>query len=945
MQPMLALLRTFSWQDLRHHPWRSAAAVVAVMLGVALAFAVHVINASALDEFSQAVRAVNGQPDLELRAMQGSLPEALYGQLATHPQVARASPVLEVSAVARAAQQAPSAPSAPSASAPTASTPTPPALRPSTSGTDTSSAAAQAPTPIRLLGIDALLVPGMAPALMPRPWPGADRFALFAPATVFLNASALQALGLPATSRNVAEPAPQIFLQAGLQQLPVRVAGTVAAGGAPLAVMDIGAAQDLWGRVGQLSRIDIQLQPGTDRTAWEQAVRALPGWPGQLVFAQPGDAAQRISNLSRAYRVNLTVLALVALFTGAFLVFSVLALSVAQRAPQFALLAVLGATPRQRLALVLTESALLGLVGSAAGIALGTALAATALQLLGGDLGGGYFSGVQPALQWSAPAALAYGTLGVLAALVGGWWPARAAQGLPPAQTLKGLGAASVQAGSGMVRVGLIAAGALLTRVPPVMGIPLAAYLAIALLLVGGIALLPWGMAWLLRRLQPLAARHALPLLALERARRMRGTAAIAVGGVVASLSLAVALTVMVSSFRGSVTQWLDAVLPSPLYVRSALNAPGSDAALLPAGFAEAVAQLPDLERTQPLRASPVQLDATRPALMVISRPLGPDPARNLPLVGNALPVPAGRTGVYVSEAVVDLYGVRPGMEWPALSKSFSPLPLAQQAPPAIFFIAGVWRDYARQSGAVVMDRAVWLQLTGDARTSDLALWPREGADLEALQQSIRGVAVDIAGGAVNADGAPAAAGASAASESTSTFRSTSTSAATSTSTSADNATALVEFVSSGTIRERSLRIFDRSFAVTYWLQAVAIGIGLFGVAASFSAQILARRKEFGLLAHLGLTRRQILAVVAGEGAAWTGVGAVAGMLLGLAVSVVLVHVVNPQSFHWTMDLEVPLWRLLALSLAVVASGTLTAWVAGRAAAGSDAVMAVKEDW
>ena len=88
MQAMLALLRTFSWQDLRHHPWRSAAAVAAVLLGVALAFAVHVINASALDEFSQAVRAVNGQPDLELRAMQGPLPEALYAQLANHPQYA-----------------------------------------------------------------------------------------------------------------------------------------------------------------------------------------------------------------------------------------------------------------------------------------------------------------------------------------------------------------------------------------------------------------------------------------------------------------------------------------------------------------------------------------------------------------------------------------------------------------------------------------------------------------------------------------------------------------------------------------------------------------------------------------------------------------------------------------------------------------------------------------
>jgi putative ABC transport system permease protein len=155
----------------------------------------------------------------------------------------------------------------------------------------------------------------------------------------------------------------------------------------------------------------------------------------------------------------------------------------------------------------------------------------------------------------------------------------------------------------------------------------------------------------------------------------------------------------------------------------------------------------------------------------------------------------------------------------------------------------------------------------------------------------------------------------------------------------------LIEFASAAQVRAVSLRIFDRSFAVTYWLQAVAIAIGLFGVAASFSAQVLARRKEFGLLAHLGLTRSQILAVVAGEGAVWTLIGAIAGLALGLAVAIVLVHVVNPQSFHWTMDLLLPWMRLLALCAAVVAAGTLTAWLAGRAAAGRDAVLAVKEDW
>ena len=77
---MIALLKTFSWQELRHHPWRSTAAALAVMLGVALAFSVHLINASALSEFSQAVRSVNGQPDLELRSVRGSLDETVFQQ-------------------------------------------------------------------------------------------------------------------------------------------------------------------------------------------------------------------------------------------------------------------------------------------------------------------------------------------------------------------------------------------------------------------------------------------------------------------------------------------------------------------------------------------------------------------------------------------------------------------------------------------------------------------------------------------------------------------------------------------------------------------------------------------------------------------------------------------------------------------------------------------------
>ncbi len=187
-----------------------------------------------------------------------------------------------------------------------------------------------------------------------------------------------------------------------------------------------------------------------------------------------------------------------------------------------------------------------------------------------------------------------------------------------------------------------------------------------------------------------------------------------------------------------------------------------------------------------------------------------------------------------------------------------------------------------------MIDRADWRRLSGDERINDLALWLAPGASTAAIEAELRRLA-----SASGYDGS------------------------------------LLEFAAPREIRATSLRIFDRSFAVTYWLQAVAIAIGLFGIAASFSAQVLARRKEFGLLVHLGLTRRQILAVVALEGALWTAVGAALGLALGIAVSVVLVKVVNPQSFHWTMELLLPWPRLAALCAAVVGAGTVTAFLVG----------------
>ena len=346
MQALLPLLIRREW---RHHPWRHAVALLAVALGVALAYSVHLINGSALAEFSAAVRTANGDPDLVLRGPRDGFDDAFFDRVEADPGVQQASPVLEVD----------------------------------TYGRD----ATGRRVPVRVLGLDTLRAAPLAPGLIPRPAAGADRLVFLDPDAAFPNAAATRLLELADGAR--------VELQSGTAYVALRVAGSTAAPGTPLVVMDLAGAQAHFGALGRLSRIDIRLVPGTDRALMLQRLALPPG----VGAAAADDAEQRVSNLSRAYRVNLTVLALVALFVGAFLVFSVVSLSVAQRTPAFALLGVLGLTARQRRGWVLAECALLGAAGSLLGLLMGAGMAAAALRLLAGDLGGGYFPGIAPPLQ------------------------------------------------------------------------------------------------------------------------------------------------------------------------------------------------------------------------------------------------------------------------------------------------------------------------------------------------------------------------------------------------------------------------------------------------------------------------------------------------------------------------------------------------------------------
>jgi putative ABC transport system permease protein len=864
---MAALHGRLLWAEWRHHPWRQAAAVMAVALGVALAFAVQLINASALSEFETAVHAASGAPDFSVRPRDGLLPEDLYARVATAAGVAQASPVIDLAVGLRGADGK--------------------------------------PRPAHLLGLDAFVAPFISPGWLVQPetarassagGPDAPLSALD-PDVVFVNAAARALLGT----------ATQATLQVDGHAQTFAIGGRIAAEGPPLLVMDIAGVQTHFDRLGSLSRIDVRLAPGARQEAVMAALDAGP----DVRAAAPDEAALRMARLSQSYRVNLSVLSLVALFTGGFLVFSVQSLAVAKRIPQLALLGVLGMNGRQRRALVWADSLMVGAIGGVAGLALGTALAAAALHALGGDLGGGTPGEGTPPLQWSVLAALAYGALGLASAFAGGWWPARAAQELAPAQSLKGLSNAGGGDWPTAAGLALIALAGVLALVPPWHAIPWGAYACVGVLLLGGISLVPQVVGLLLRGFGGM--KNPVAALAVARAVDQRHTATAAVAGVVASLSLVVALTVMVTSFRDSLIVWLDDVLPADLYIRQEGNI--SDRPEFLAAAVISAASGPGVRETRAERLVPITLAADQPEAVLLVRDLAPGsdvPALPWIVAPDAAPSTpaAGLVPVYPSEVLAALQHLKKGdvISVPLPPPRGAALVRAGATTATRAIVRGIWRDYARQQGALFMARRDWLHLTGDDRITGLAVWLTDAKKEHGDASDNEAVVVARIKAAVSPD-------------------------------------ARTEVATSSELRAYSLRIFDRSFAVTRWLQGVALAIGLAGIAASFSAQVLARRREFGTLQHLGFTRRQVLALVASEGALWSAVGAVLGLLLGLAVSVVLVKVVNPQSFHWTMQMSVPPWTLLYLGVGVVVAGALTAWGSGHAAAGRDIVRSVKEDW
>ncbi len=834
-----ALFDAAAFGPLRQAPGRTLLAIVAIALGVALGFSVYLINRVAADEVESASRSLFGMADLSAKAPGAGFDEALYPRLAAIPGIAVASPVVEVQA-----------------------------RLPGRTET------------LKLVGIDPFRAARLQPALATAAASAGRGQTLLSEDAVWLSPSAAQSLGLAVGDR--------LEVQVALDPVSLRVAGLLPAGAyrQPVGMLDIATAQWRLDRLGRLDRVDLRLAPGADPLAVREAIREL--LPPGVRLTTPGEASDDAVRLSRAYRSNLTALALVALFTGGFLVYATQSLAVARRRREIALLHAMGMTVREQLAASLVSGALVGVAGAVLGVALGIVVARAGLATFGADLGAGYFRGVAPELKVYPLEALAFLALGIAAAIAATLGPAREAASVPAAAALKAGDEAPLAARRhGWIALGFAVASAAALLLPPLEGIALPGYTAIACLLLAAVFLAPT-LAHLAFRRLPSAGPPWQQIAAAE----LKGTArrsTVSIAAVLVSFSLMVAMAIMVFSFRNSFEDWMQRILPADLYVRSG---GASLTSYLDEPAQHAIATVEGVVRADFVRFQDVALPGPGLPLTVIARPIDENTASQILPLRRTDPKPAapGTVPVWASESALDLRGFDVG--------TVLDLPLGGKTLRAS--VRGVWRDYERPGGSVVVPREVFVKYTGDTRATTAALWLSPDADAEVVASRIQ--ASLQRGGEF-------------------------------------------EIAAPREVRRRALRVFDRTFAVTYLLEAVAVLIGLFGISASTSSQVLARRGEFGMLRHLGITRGEIGRMLAFEGAALGAVGVATGLVVGFVVSLILIFVVNRQSFHWTMDLHVPWLLLAALSLVLVAAAALTATLSGRGAMGDDVVRAVKEDW
>ncbi len=639
-------------------------------------------------------------------------------------------------------------------------------------------------------------------------------------------------------------------------------------------LMDIAAAQLAFDRLGRVDRLDVQLDGSPDSGAIDRALTTINArLPAGLTAQRPARRGEQVERMLAAFHLNLTALSWVALVVGLFLVYNTVTISVIARREEIGVLRAIGVTSRHVLLLFLGEAALLGTIGTVFGIGLGRVMADAAVGLTSATVSALYIAtaSAPPALAaWHVALAFAVGVpLSLLAAAV----PAREASLVPPTAAIRGADRLDTRRrlhpSMLLAPAAVLAAAFALAQPGPVNGRPLFGYASAFAIIIGASLLVP-AVIVLVTRLTARAWRRLFNvegLLAHASLTAAVPRLSISIAALAVSLSMMVAIAVMIGSFRETVVYWIGQTLQADLFIGPGVQPTAGSEQTLSASVLDAVRAQPDVEVMDTFRHVDITYQDNMVVLgagnfnTVLSRGslLFKAPADGRDALGRAI----GSDAVIVSEAFANRYGTRPGdvisLDTPKGATSFP--------------VTAVYYDYAADRGVVMMDRETFRRYYGDLPPTGAAAYLKAGASPEAVRAQI----LDRL-----------------------------------------DAGHRVFIYTNRDLRTEVLRIFDSTFVITYALELIAIVVAMLGVAATLLTLVLERRHELSMLRLIGATRQQVRRMIIIEAATIGAISQAMGLVVGLALSVLLVYVINVQSFGWTIQFRVPWLFLAQVSVAVI---------------------------
>lgn len=831
--------RLFLWHVARHlrrHKLLAALNVFSIALGVAVYLAIQVANHSANQSFAASIDLVAGKANLEVRAPSGGFDETLLPKLARVPGVQAATPLVESYLTL-----------------------------PDYPGEY-----------LQVLGLDLFTNPPFATFSIgdqrgnriefDRWLEGPDSLALSEEFAREYHLKVGDTLRTQVNGRTV--PLIVRFL--------ISLKDSPAGANTRIAAMDIGWAQEIFQKRGQLSSIQLMLDDPKHPAAVTARLQALA--PPDVNVTAPAQRSAQVERMVGSFELNLSALSLVSLLVGMFLIYNTVAASVVRRRVEVGILRALGATRAEIHGLFLGEAVLLGAFGVTLGILGGIALATVLVGRVAQTISSLYLLvsierlSVSPLLVGSAI------FFGMGSVILAAWAPAWEGARLDPVRALT-LGATrdkAARSAAPLFRIGLgtLLAAALCSWMALTTGPKHLGFGSAFLVLLGFALMAPrftraaaGGVERLLRAAGPVALRLGAQNLARSAHRN-----AVTVAALMAAVAMTVGISVMVHAFRTTVAAWIDQAIVADLFITPAANETLGNGAFVPSAMADALEKRPDVSAMDTFREVGVTIRGERISLAAVKG----HNRNKLTFVGGhdaekqARFYTAGT--VLVTEAFARRFQVKDG----------DLLPIPTPSGIKSFTIGGVYYDYTRDQGVILMNRETFDRHWNDPRVQSIALYLHAGADVDAVASQIRRE--------YNAGG---------------------------------------EFLiySNRSIRQRIFEIFEQTFSVTYVLRAIAVAVAVVGIFLTLTTLVAERERDIGVLRAIGASRGQIQAAFLAESGLIGLLASGLGIVAGLALSLVLTFVINKAFFGWTIRLSFPWGAILTTPLWIVLASFVAGWL------------------